>query len=243
MCALKSILLFTVMSLTLMIHQTTLGSYYNNYHDMPKKLSITLVELYEGNPKGIDYLTALLKRTDPEIMMPVSILETLQAGKEKPRYDGGKLKQTVKQLIANGVDRQDLMQIYERILALYSHGITRNDAMDREMYFAMAIWQAAKETVPVAPPVTPKIKVQTPDEFKKEVEKMPNDQLFISMTEHVDKLAQTAKCAPKTGIEADIAHLSNPEYLKPRIDIIMAEIAKRWHDLISRNEELIQQKH
>jgi len=73
-----------------------------------------------------------------------------------------------------------------------------------------------------------KIKVQTAEEFKKEVEKMTNDQLLKSMTDHMNTLAETTKCLPKKPkIEQDVAYLSSSEYIKPRVEIITAEIAKR----------------
>jgi len=86
---------------------------------------------------------------------------------------------------------------------------------------------------PTANPVSAKIKVQTPDEYKKEVSQMTNVQLMKSITGYIDELAETAKCIPmlyqptKPDIGPDIASLRSSEYIKPRLDIITTEIAKR----------------
>lgn len=77
-------------------------------------------------------------------------------------------------------------------------------------------------------PVAAKIKYQTPDEYKKEVEKMSNEQLMKAMAEDIDMLTEAAKCLQqKPAIEQDVAYARSPEYVRPRLDIITAEITKR----------------
>jgi len=76
-------------------------------------------------------------------------------------------------------------------------------------------------------PVAQKVRYQTLDEYKKEVSKMTNVQLIKAMVEDIDRLTEAAKCLPQKGIEQDVAYVRSPEYVRPRLDIINAEIAKR----------------